>query len=246
MTVEVVEVLRRSDQGMTKPYICRCDDNETYFVKGRGAGRQSLIREWIAGNLGAAFGLPLAPFEIVNVPDELMELSSPLLDLYDLGTGLAFGSQLVEGVMEITTSVIDVIPIELQRDVLIFDWWIRNGDRMMSEKGGNPNLFWEPSSEQLVVIDHNQAFGEDFDKGIFLNLHIFADCQHGLFGDFVMRRDYTQRFAEALRRWPDIIANMPEEWIYLDPEMTIPANVNLDDYRAVLDLSQHEDFWKTS
>lgn len=245
MAVEVIEVVRRSEQGVTKPYLCRCDDNETYFVKGKGAARKSQVCEWIAGNLGNAFGLPLAPFEIVNVPEELVDMPHPLLDLSELGAGPAFGSQRCE-VMEITSAAVAEIPIDLQRDVLIFDWWIRNGDRMMTEKGGNPNLFWEPGSEQLVVIDHNQAFDDEFNTDIFLNLHIFSDSQHGLFDDFVLRRDYTQRFAEALRRWPDIIANMPEEWHYLDPEMTNPANINLDGYRAVLERCQHEDFWKTS
>lgn len=43
MTVEIVEILRRSEQGMTKPFICRGDDGEIYFVKGQNAGHRSLF-----------------------------------------------------------------------------------------------------------------------------------------------------------------------------------------------------------
>ena len=43
MTLEVVEIIGRSKQGFTKPYICRCDDGEIYFVKGRSATRRGLI-----------------------------------------------------------------------------------------------------------------------------------------------------------------------------------------------------------
>src|SRR5690554_1906990 len=84
--------MRRSTQGMTRPYICRGDDGHVYFVKGVGAGRRSQLCEWIAGSLALEIGLPVAPFEIVHVPDELIELEAGL-DLGDLGIGPAFASR---------------------------------------------------------------------------------------------------------------------------------------------------------
>ncbi|MEW5824691.1 MAG: HipA family kinase [Pseudomonadota bacterium] len=38
MTVEIID---RSEQGMTRPFICRGEDGFVYFVKGRGAARRS-------------------------------------------------------------------------------------------------------------------------------------------------------------------------------------------------------------
>ena len=73
MTLEVVEIIARSEQGFTKPYICRCDDGEVYFVKGRSATRRGLINEWLCANLAEAFGLPIAPFALAEVPQELIE-----------------------------------------------------------------------------------------------------------------------------------------------------------------------------
>ena len=72
MTLEVVEIIGRSEQGFTKPYICRCDDGEVYFVKGRSATRRGLINEWLCANLADAFGLPIAPFALAEVPQELI------------------------------------------------------------------------------------------------------------------------------------------------------------------------------
>lgn len=37
MAVEIEEVIGRSEQGITEPYICRGVDNYFYYVKGRGA-----------------------------------------------------------------------------------------------------------------------------------------------------------------------------------------------------------------
>ena len=65
MSLEIVEIMGRAQQGVTQPFICRGEDDQVYFVKGRGAGRRSLICEWIAGQLGRLLGLPIAPFGIV-------------------------------------------------------------------------------------------------------------------------------------------------------------------------------------
>lgn len=135
------------------PFICRGDDDNTYFVKGIGAVRRGQVCEWVAGNLGLELGLPIAPFEIVDVPVELVE-GNP--QYRDLGAGPAFGSQ-KQMIMELNYAGIEQVPDDLQRAVLAFDWWIRNEDRLLSESGGNPNLFWAPEYEKLVVIDHNQC-----------------------------------------------------------------------------------------
>lgn len=121
MTIEIVEIIGRSEQGITKPFICRGDDGQVYFVKGRGAGRRSLICEWVAGQLGRRLGLPIAHFEIVQVPQELLSIAMRD-DLVELGAGKAFGSRKVP-VVELTASHLDDVPGEVQRDVLAFDWW---------------------------------------------------------------------------------------------------------------------------
>jgi hypothetical protein len=57
----IVEIQGRSEQGVTQPFRCRTDDGVLCYVKGAGAGRRSMICEWIAAHLGRAFGLPVPP-----------------------------------------------------------------------------------------------------------------------------------------------------------------------------------------
>ena len=118
MTVQIIEIMGRSEQGVTLPFICRGDDDLIYFVKGIGAGRRSQVCEWIAGNLAKEVGLPIAPFEIVDVPVELVE-GNP--QYRDLGSGPAFGS-LRQTIMELNYAAIGRVPVGLQRDLLAFDW----------------------------------------------------------------------------------------------------------------------------
>ena len=47
----IVEIKRRAEQGRTRPFLCRGDDDKWYWVKGNGAGKASLCREWLAGEL---------------------------------------------------------------------------------------------------------------------------------------------------------------------------------------------------
>ncbi|MFN0080459.1 MAG: HipA family kinase [Prosthecobacter sp.] len=60
-TLAITEILGRSEQGMTRPFICRAGAL-IHYVKGRYAGQRSLCCEWIAGRAAQFLldGLPLA------------------------------------------------------------------------------------------------------------------------------------------------------------------------------------------
>ncbi|MDR3390550.1 MAG: hypothetical protein P4L77_02360 [Sulfuriferula sp.] len=242
MNIQIVEIIGRATQGITKPFICRGDDGYIYFVKGRGAGNRSLICEWIAGNLALKLGLPIAPFEIVDVPEMLIQLGMRD-DLGDLGAGLAFGSRKLE-VVELSISHLQYVPDQLQRDVLVFDWWVHNIDRTLSEMGGNPNLFWDVENEQLVVIDHNQAFDAGFSVESFINLHAFHEQIHNLCADWVLQHQYAHRLANALSDWDIICNTVPLEWWFVDPEQTIPTDFDRDVMHRLLLRCQNNAFWK--
>lgn len=241
MTVQIVEVIGRAEQGATRPFICRGDDDWVYFVKGRGAGRRSQICEWIAGQLGHGLGLPIAPFAIVDVPEELIAIDLRD-DLRELGAGLAFGSRKV-AVVELSVSHLRHVPKETQRDVLAFDWWIRNGDRNLGVAGGNPNLFWDVENDGLVVIDHNQAFDSEFSAEDFASLHAFQAQKQALFGDWERQQHYNTRFAEAMTEWDAICNTVPPEWWFVDAERTVPTDFDLETTRQLLMRCQSPSFW---
>ncbi|NHZ81243.1 hypothetical protein F2P44_18465 [Massilia sp. CCM 8695] len=241
MPVQIIEVIDRSEQGITKPFICRGDDEKIYFVKGRGAGRRSLLCEWIAGNLGLSLGLPIAPFTVVNVPSALISLRSRD-DVNELGSGPAFGSRRRQ-VVELSFTHIDKVPISSRRDVLAFDWWIRNGDRTLSDAGGNPNLFWDVKSDQLVVLDHNQAFDIHFSAQNFAALHVFKRECPSLFEDWVAQEHYATRYHDAMANWDGICNTIPDEWWYLDDERTLPTDFDPNTLRQQLLNCRGDAFW---
>ena len=63
MSVAITEIVRRSEQGVTRPFLCRSADGTGYFVKGIvGAGAESLRAEWVCGKLAQTLGLPIPDY----------------------------------------------------------------------------------------------------------------------------------------------------------------------------------------
>ena len=68
----ITEIINRSDQGVTRPYLCRSEAGDQYYVKGRHAGFRSLCCELVAGRLAQELELPIPEFEIAHVPEHLI------------------------------------------------------------------------------------------------------------------------------------------------------------------------------
>jgi hypothetical protein len=240
MTLEVIEIIGRSEQGFTKPYICRCDDGEVYFVKGRSATRRGLINEWLCANLAEAFGLPIAPFAVAEVPQELIEADLTGW-LKDLGAGAVFASRKVMG-QELAASQVFNIPSDLRRDVLVFDWWVRNNDRNLTAKGGNVNLLWQPS--QLVRDDDYQRAAEGSVAVIDLcQAHVFAGDLADTFSDFLLREAFSQRLRQALDVFEGAWDNLPLAWGFVDGEQTMSSDYPKAEVQAMLNLIESPAFW---
>jgi hypothetical protein len=242
--LEIREVLGRSDQGVTHPFICRASDGLIYYVKGRGTGYKSLKKEWAAGQLAKGFGLPIAPFEILNVPRELYELNRRALA--DLGYGPVFGSRKQEPVFEISMVERALVAPSLRADIAVFDWWIMNGDRTLSETGGNPNVLWSVVSSSLVVIDHNLAFDSGVTLAALMTDHIFGDALAGIVSDRARQQAYNERFQRVVPHLPAIIREMPEQWDYLDDMQTVAVDFTEADAAAVLQRFMDASFWRPS
>lgn len=239
--VEIIEIIGRSEQGVTRPFICRGADDQVYFVKGRGATRHGQICEWVAGQLALRLGLPVAPFRLVHVSEELLSIAMRD-DVDDLGVGLAFGSCKLP-VVELSKSHLFHVPDGTQRDVLAFDWWVRNADRSLSDLGGNPNLFWDVSQEALVVIDHNQAFDLTCTDDEFIDVHAFWVQSNTLFHDWVMQQAYADRFMQVMADWADICNTVPPEWLFVDDEQTVPTGFDFDAVKRMLLRCRNNGFW---
>ncbi|MFP3709839.1 HipA family kinase [Paraburkholderia sp. SIMBA_009] len=237
--VQIVEIQARSVQGRTLPFRCRGADGRLYYVKGRDAGRQSLIAEWLASSLALAFGLPVAEFRIVEIPEEMEWLGLP--DFQDLGVGYAFGSVIADSVIDLPFGFVDRVPDQLRRDVAVFDWWVKNDDRTLTSLGGNVNLLWHVVQQELIVIDYNLAFDDTFDPRQFLAGHVFAADWNSVYQDFIARPAYETRMRTALRRFEEACDKMPDDWLEVAPG--VPARLTPDKVKHVLDRVDLADFW---
>ncbi len=237
----IVEILDRSEQGRTRPFLCRCEDDQLYYVKGRDAGPRSLLCEWLAGHLGRELGLPMPAFIVVQADQSLIDLHP---EGRDLGSAPAFASAKVEHVQELTVSHLKDVESMLRRDVLVFDWWIRNQDRTLTTISGNPNLMWDAAAKRLVVIDHNLAFDREFSTVEFSETHVFRAQIPLVFHDLAERGTYTQRLRAALAVWPWACNNAPSEWWFADEECTVPTDFDAAATLALLNRFANEDFWR--
>lgn len=239
MTLQIVEILSPSEQGLARPYKCRADDGEIYFVKGRQTTRACLWHEWICAHLAQRFGLQVPPFEIVEVCQELLDEAPPAWR--DLGVGPAFGSRLHPSAVWLEVSALDRVPPQVQRDVLVFDWWVRNGDRQV----GNPNLLWDVSAAELVVIDHNQAFDRHLSVTDFMTNHVFAAQWDTIADDLMLQAEYAERLSDALLALPTGCDNVPTEWYWANAEMDVPATFDLDRVTTILARCATPELWRT-
>jgi len=235
--IQIQEIIKPSEQGLSRPYVCRGEDGLQYYVKGRNSTRPSQCYEWICAHLGKAFGLNIPDVALVEISPEL--LAETPAHLRDVGAGIAFGSHECPMAQWFEPGYVSRVPEKLRRDVAVFDWWIRNDDRT----SGNTNLLLDQQGN-LVVIDHNAAFSSGFISHEFQEFHIFADSFAAVLSDFVEQENYANRLSAALELWDGICHNVPAEWFWVNDERDIRANFNLDIMRQQLDHCISPEFWR--
>lgn len=223
--------------------MCRASNDALYYVKGRNIGVRDLICEWLGTYLARSFGLPVADFDVLHIPEEVRTYS--VLGKL-IGGSYAFGSKQTAQAEEFQWSHVGLTKSEAKSDLLVFDWWIRNTDRQLSQLGGNPNLLWHTTTSSPVVIDHNQAFDPNFNVVSFVEGHAFRGQLVELFNDAEKRRYYESKISRALSCWDVATELIPPEWFYLDEEQTLPVGFSTVEALALLKRFEQEDFWKVT
>jgi hypothetical protein len=242
--IVVEEVIKRSEQGQTAPYVCRGDDGQVYFVKNGALPKRELVAEWLAAHLARAVGLPVPAFDLAEVPASLCDrrMGSWLTDL-EPGTG--FASRRVEA-GDFAWSMVAQVSAPQRSLIAAFDWWVHNADRTLSALGGNPNLLWRHGAHggEVVVIDHNLAFELAFNGEAFLDTHVFAADLKLLAADWVAREQVRQGLVAALGVVDGACATIPEAWHFADPEQTVPAAWTWPEFTATLSRClDDQTFW---
>lgn len=233
----IEEIIRKMEQGKTEPYLCRDSIQDMYVVKRLTATFDGCIKEWICARLAKEFGLPIPPFSLAEIDEYLIEYNTEHRN--NLGEGIAFASKFVEDLQEVNYSLLDEAQIEVLKDLYIFDYWIKNADRTLSESGGNPNLFYKQSTNEVIVIDHNLAFDSTFKVEDHESIHVsarFWPRQLGLFD----KGDYKNRMSHAISFWDEIINEIPIEWLELIPD----SDGFFARLKVVLEKFKNDEFWE--
>ena len=257
--IQITEVLTRSEQGATRPFLCRGENGRLYYVKGCYAGLRSLCCEWVAGRLARDFGLATPDQAMVEISGKLIR-GSDRSDIRDLGEGLAFGSARVEGARELAWEEVPEVDAEVRARILLLDWWVRNEDRTLSSRGGNPNLLvtsarvppdnalealrnWFP---KIWTFDFNLAFDPHFQESRFWENHVFAADRTLWTADF--RDRMGAQMALLCAKLPYIMAELPAEWLHMEGDENLPVQLDPGEVRDVLrrPLHQSSQFWKES
>lgn len=226
---QVVEIIARCAEGtcVSRPFRVRADDGSLYWIKGLGSGwnRYELCFELLCAGLAAELDLPVAGFDVLEVPGALLEFCA-VPGIRDLSAGTAFGSFHVDGTVSLPPVEVSSVPEELRWKILLFDWWIQNEDRILGESGGNVNLLWSPAERKLTVIDHNNAFDADFDETAFFSSHVFRDELGKIPAPFLLEQKAA--FENMAGRFESMIQDFPESWTERDdlPGDFVPDTVS--------------------
>lgn len=222
--LEIIEIQHQTLKGQTKPFLCQAEDGKTYFVKGKSASYAERVREWLCANIARSFRFKMPSSKIVYISDMLIEAEGALA-IHALGSGYAFASENVMGAKELEYSLLPLISDEIKQDIFIFDCWIRNSDRTLTTKGGNPNLLWSAVNQDLYVIDHNLSFEPETDVTTLLETHVFADQFHTVYSDMLLRQYYENVMQDTLKNWSEFCDSLPYEWV---DSITESGLLNLD------------------
>ncbi len=239
------QIHRVMDDGRTGARLCRCSDGNDYVIKTLGeVPPYELIAEWICAHLAIAFGLPVPPCKLVIDMPRLIKHSGDVCNEPDDTVG--FASLYQDTAVTLTRlASLSVLP-RLKTDILVFDAWIKNGDRTLSGHGGNVNLLQDIlNPQQLWVFDHNLALNPHENLATLATHHVFCGENAGdSLDDIVTKAEYETKIQHCMALLPQIIATIPDSWIE-------EANSRLPDGKEVINdvispiLSRYNDpdFW---
>ena len=216
---EIVGIVKKSEQGMSSPFLCRANNDELYWCKGALSGMKSLRAEWICANVAKFLQLPIPPFEIMHVDYELAKASKVDSAVHFVSpmNCYVFASKHVENAVDLMKEHLKGRTIDrtLGVHILLFDSLIHNNDR----SPGNSNIL--SSKDEIWIIDHNNAFSSSWDPKTFLAEHIFASyftqAKDADYSDFLVSLKKSTILNDVSKHWNE----MPSEWLDAEGGLTL-------------------------
>lgn len=206
-------------------------DGKKYVVKWKGSKikrAKEVVNEYVVGKLATLLSLPVVPFDLVYIPDEFIKNTSELQPKkkYYFNPGCQYSclfienSIVLEDVFADLPSKTDVQNHNMLAKMAVFDQWVNNFDRTMS------NLLLErldegESSFYVHMIDHGRCFpgGYTWSQNTLtqkLNYENNGQETYRWIFSILNKEDFTS-FVDKIVNLPnesiyEIIESIPEEW----------------------------------
>lgn len=211
-TLSVTEIIDPIASGMTEPFRCRLADDALYAVKGRQALNRGLISECVCAHLARRVGIPIPDFAIAHVDQSLIAAADDPQFNASIGAGFAFASMWIEPTQPLLSSLIPDLDRKTLATIYAFDHWVKNGDRSLTEHGGNPNILIELETNSLIAIDHNLAFSERYEPEELL-VHACRKAWLDERRNMVFKEECKRNFDNAMSNLGNFIGCLPDEWL---------------------------------
>lgn len=229
-----------TEQGFSKPFKFIASDQNMYYVKQQ---KECRVKEWLAANLAMKWGLPIAPFSLVRLEEDLLdEIDSKHKGPCGLKPGVFFGSKHVDNCRWVEHNDLEKIisDNDFRQNLLIFDCWIQNQDRT----SGNTNLIFNEKEQKTFVIDHNQAFDDCFCMDSFFNNHVFGCEWEKIKQDFFILPQLQEKMRSAFSIFDEAVNKIPDDWHWFNDEHDIPLLLNLEKIKKSLEEKCNAEFWR--
>lgn len=221
MSILAVQYIRPMEDGWSLPHLFKCEDGQTYVVKfiNNRSGSGILANELIAYRLGTWLGLPVAPYRIIQITRDLVDMF-PVLKSLDIPAGLHLGSLYFE---QGTTSFEEINLASCKNlyhaaGMIVFDHWINNWDRHFA----GSNLLYIPDQRKILMIDHSDAFfGPDWDKEECMDnvntMEIFWGPLYEMFVPFIDSPDPFGHYVSLIENVSEkavieAVKGLPKQW----------------------------------
>jgi hypothetical protein len=221
-----VKFLETLDGGTA--HVILFSDDKKYVVKWNATSNKrakEVVNEYVAGNLATLLSLPVVPFELVYIPADFISNTPKLKSKkHTFNPGCHYACLFIENSIELSElnkslpSKTDVINHEMLAAMVVFDHWVHNIDRTMS------NLLLEKRNNEVFyvhLIDHGKCFPGGYNWSVNTlrtksNDGLpFRETYHWVFS-ILNEEDFTQ-FVEKIINLPnerifEVIRSIPEEW----------------------------------
>ena len=230
--MKVAKILRVSEQGVSRPYVCEDDTGRIRWCKGNHTGIRAVICEWVCARIAARLGLPVPEPSILRLDAATFETwrvnrNAEAPALVTEANPFVFGSLNIENVKDVFLPKEELANVDaaILAEIYMFDRLVRNTDRT----DVNSNLLVNGS---VYIIDHNNAFDPAFDLEAFAGEHILREYYQQC--DESERRAFREKVTERITAAfiDEVWSEMPDEWTDVGAELIPPDKIKaiLEDF----------------